>query len=202
MWVIVALASLTAVIILILSLPLSVVLHFNTSDKPKLQIRLVWLLGLVSKKITRGKKKPEAEKKALKGKRKPKKSKLKAATIFKILRTRGLPGQLKRLLGGILRCAEARDLRANFKIGLGDPADTGFLLALIWPAIFFLGSSRFDEIKIQPSFEDEAAFEGYLHGAARLIPIRLVVPLLRFTFSLAALRVIKILILAKWKRKK
>lgn len=165
-------------------------------------MKLIWFFGLVSKKITKRRKKPKEEKRIAEGKRKPKKRKIKARTIFKILRTRGLLGQIKRLLRDILKCLKIRDLRANFRVGLDDPADTGLLLALIGPAIFFLGSSRVHEIRVQPSFEDEAVFEGYLRGAVRLVPIQLVMPLLRFVFSLATLRVVKILVLTKWKRKK
>jgi hypothetical protein len=165
-------------------------------------MRLVWFFSLVSKEITKGKKKPEEKRKVAEGKPKPRKKKIKARTIFKILRIRGLLRQLKRLLQDILRCLKIRDLRVNFRVGLDDPADTGLLFALIGPATFFLGSSRVHEINVQPSFKDEFILEGYLHGAVRLVPIQLVIPFLRFVFSLATLRVVKILVLTKWKRKK
>jgi len=163
-------------------------------------MRLVWLFGLVSKEITKAKKKPEEKERVAKGKRKPRK--IQARTIFKILRTKGLLKQLKRLLRDVLRHLKIRDLRVDFRVGLDDPADTGLLFALIGPATFFLGSSRVHEIKVQPSFEDEAVFEGYLSGALKLVPIQLVIPFLKFTFSLATLRVVKILVVTKWKRKK
>jgi len=163
-------------------------------------MRLVWLFGLVSKEITKVKKKPEEKERVAEGKRKPRK--IQARTIFKILRTKGLLKQLKRLLRDVLRRLKIRDLRVDFRVGLDDPADTGLLFALIGPTIFFLGSSRVHEIRVQPSFEDEAVFEGYLSGALRSVPIQLVVPCLRFVFSLATLRVVKILVLTKWKRTK
>ena len=202
MWVVIALASLAAIIIFVLCIPLNAVLDINIYGRPKFRLRLVWFFGLVSRGITKGRKKPKEEKRIAEGKRKRKKRKIKARTIFKILRTRGLLGQIKRLLRDILKCLKIRDLRADFRVGLDDPADTGLLFALIGPTIFFLGSSRVHEIRVQPSFEDEAVFEGYLHGAVRLVPIQLVMPLLRFVFSLATLRLIKILVLAKWERTK
>ena len=202
MWVVIALASLAAVVTFVLCIPIHTELHLDVYGKPKFRMKLVWLFGLVSKQITKRKKKPEEEAKVAEGKRKPKKGKLKPRTIFKILRTRGLLRQIKNLLRDILRCLKIRDLRVNFTVGLDDPADTGLLFALIGPAIFFLGSSRVHEISVQPSFEDEAVFEGYLHGAVSLVPIQLVIPCLKFTFSLATLRLIKILVLAKWKRRK
>ena len=194
MWVVAALASLAVVIVLVLCIPLDAVLHIDIHGRPKFQIRLAWLFGLVTKEITRAKKKKPKEKK--------RKGRIKARTIFKILRTRGLLEQLRRLLWDILRRLNIRDLRVNFRVGLDDPADTALLFALIGPATFFLGSSRVHEIRIEPSFEDEVVFEGYLHGAVRLVPIQLATPILRFVFSLATIRTVKVLVLTKWKRKK
>jgi len=202
LWVVIALASLAAIIIFVLCIPLNAVLDIDIYGRPKFRLRLVWFFGLVSRGITKGRKKPKEEKRIAEGKRKRKKRKIKARTIFKILRTRGLLGQIKHLLRDILKCLKIRDLRADFRVGLDDPADTGLLFALIGPTIFFLGSSRAHEIRVQPSFEDEAVFEGYLRGAVRLVPAQLVIPFLRFVFSLATLRLIKILVLAKWERTK
>ena len=202
MWVVTTLASLAAVIILVLCIPLDAVLHIDVYGRPKFHMKLVWLFGLVSKEITRTKKKPEEEKGVAEGKQKPRKRKIKVRTIFQILRTKGLLGQLKRLLKDIFKCLKIRELRANFRVGLDDPADTGLLFALIGPVTFFLGSSRVHEVKVQPSFEDEVVFEGYLHGATRLVPIQLAIPCLRFVFSLAAIRTVKGRVGTKWRRKK
>jgi len=202
LWVVATLASLAVVIIFVLCIPLNAVLHIDVYGRPKFQMRLVWFFGLVSKEITKAKKKPEEKERVAEGKRKPGKRKIKARTIFKILRTKGLLEQLKRLLRDVLRHLKIRDLRVDFRVGLDDPADTALLFALIGPATSFLGSSRVHEIRVQPSFEDEAVFEGYLSGALRLVPIQLGIPFLRFVFSLATLRVVKILVVTKWKRKK
>lgn len=197
MWVIIALASLAVAIILVLCVPLETVLSVNVYGKPKFHVRLAWFFGLVNKEITTGREKPGKEKRVAEGKRKTN-----IKTVFQILRTKGLLQQLKRLLKDIFKNLKIRDLRLNFRIGLDDPADTGLLFALIGPAAFFLGSSRVHEIKVEPSFEDRVVFEGYLSGALRLTPIRMVVPLLRFTFSPPAIRIFKKLAVAKWKRTK
>lgn len=202
MWVIATLASLAAVIILVLCIPLDAVLRIDVHGRPKSQVRLVWLFGLVSKEVTKGKKVPEEKRRGAEDKRKPRKRRLKARTIFPLLRTKGLLKQLKRLLLDILKCFKIRDLRVNFRVGLDDPADTGLLFSLISPVTFFLGSSRVHEIRVEPSFEDAFVFEGYLSGALRLVPIQLAIPFLRFVFSLATIRTAKTLVLAKWKRKK
>jgi len=98
--------------------------------------------------------------------------------------------------------AKIRELGANLRIGLDNPADTGLLFALIGPATLFLSPAFPHEIRVQPSFDAEAVFEGHLYGAVRLHPIQLAPPFLRFICSLATIRAIKTLVLTKWKRKK
>ena len=147
-------------------------------------------------------KKAEEKKRVVEAKPKRRKRGVGVGTIFETLRTRGLLRQVSRLLRDVLGCLKIRDLAANFTVGLGDPADTGFLFAFIGPATFFLGSSFPHRIRIQPSFEDEAVCEGYLCGTVRVVPIRMVTPGVRFAFSLPAIRIVKRLVVAKWKRKK
>lgn len=201
MWVIITLASLAVIFILVLSVPLDMALQVSVPGKPRLQVKLVWLFGLVSKKITGRKKPEEKKKKVVKDKEKPRKEKRRFGDLFKILRTRGLLRQVKVLLRDLLGCLKIRDLIADFRVGLGQPADTGLLFALIGPTTSWLSTSFHHQIRVQPSFTDEATFEGHLSGAVRLRPIQLVIPLLKFIFSLATIRVIKKLVLTKWKRK-
>ena len=202
MWVVVALCSLGVLVALVLSMPVNVVLDLDTAARPKFRVRLTWLFGLVSKEVRKREKKPEKKRRVVEGKPKPRRKGTSARTVFELLRTKGLLRQFKHLLKGILRRLRVRDLRADFKVGLENPADTGLLFSLIGPATFLLGSSRVREIRIEPSFADEAVCEGYLHGAVRVQPIQLVAPCLKFVCSLAAIRVVKKLVVSKWKRKK
>ena len=187
-------------IVLILCVPLETVLSLEVYGKPRFRMRMVWLFGLVGKDIKRGKKKTEEKKKEVEGKQK-RRRRISARTIFKILRIKGLLRQLRVLLKDLLRTFRIRDLGADFKVGLGNPADTGFLFNFIGPINFFLSSLFPFPVRVQPSFAGGAGLEGYLHGAVRLQPIQLVMPFLRFTFSLPAIRVIKLLVVSKWKRK-
>ncbi len=201
MWVIaVIIASLAVLLFLILCIPLNMVLHADVYGKPKLQLRISWLFGLVSKEITGEKKKPKEKRKEAGGKKKH--NWRDSGVIFGILRTKGMLRQLKELLQGVFPCFKFKDLVADFKIGLGDPADTGLLFAIIGPATAFLGSSRRHQIRFEPYFGDDAILQGYSHGIARLQPIRLAPPFLKFVFSLMTIRIARVLLLSKWKRKK
>ncbi len=176
-------------------------LHMDVHGRPRFRLRLAWLFGLVSKEIGEGKKKPEERRKASEGKPTLTERRKRVRTVFKILRTRGLLGQLGSLLRDILGQVRIRKLETNLRLGLDNPADTGLLFALVGPAIPFLSLSLPCRISVEPSF-DEAVFEGYFDGGVRLWPIRLVKAFVRFAFSSATVRVVKILVSTKWGRKK
>lgn len=201
MWVLVALSSLAVLIILALCLPLDLLLRLEVYGKPRFRVRLAWLFGLVDKEIRKGKRKARAKRKAVEGQRRPKDRRGRVELVFNILRTKGLLPQLLRLLRNIVSCLHIRDLKADFRVGLDNPADTGFLFAFIGPATLLMNSSFPCRTRVQPDF-GAAVLEGYLCGTVRLQPIQLVTPVIRFVFSSATLRVAKKLMVTKWKRRK
>lgn len=202
MWVIATLAGLAALITLVLCVPVDAVLKLEVSGRPTLRLRLRWFFGLVTREITKGEKRPEEKRGKAEDKRQPRRRWGSARGAFEILRTKGLLRQLKVLVKDVLHCLRIRDFTMDFRVGLDDPADTGLLFAVIGPANLFLGSTFSRHIKLQPSFESETILEGYCYGVVRLRPIQLSVPLLRFIFSMAAIRTVKALVLGKWKRGK
>jgi hypothetical protein len=206
-WVIAAIAGLAALFILVLCVPLGITLRLDVYGRPKLRLKLTWLFGLVGKEVSKGKKKPgkekpEEKKAMVEGRPKTKRRKGEAKLIFNLLRTKGLPRKIINLVTGIFRPLKIRDFGADFRIGLDNPADTGLLFAAIGPAFLLLNSTFPHRIRMQPSFADEAVFEGYLHGTLRLRPIQLIIPVLGLVFSPPAFRVIKTLAWSKWKRKR
>lgn len=207
MWVIAAVAGLAALFILVLCVPLGITLRLDVYGRPKLRLKLTWLFGLVGKEVSKGKKKPgkekpEEKKVMVEGRPKPRRREVGAKLIFNLLRTKGLPRQIKNLVTGLFRAFKIGDFGADFRIGLDNPADTGLLFAAIGPAVLWLSSAFPHRMRMQPSFAGEAVFEGYLHGTLSLRPILLITPVLGFVFSLPAFRVVKTLVRSKWKRKK
>lgn len=191
MWAVVILGSLIVVGALLLCVPLDMSFRLNVYGRPEFRIRLTWLFGLVSKEVKSRKKRVEQKEETVERRGRGKSTR----AIFKILRTKGLPRQLKRLVKDVLNCLKVRELRVNFRVGLDDPADTALVFGPIGLAMLFLEAYSPYEIAVQPSFDGEAVFEGYSYGAVRLRPIQLVVPFTRFAFSLAAIRAVKMLIL-------
>lgn len=198
MWAVVILCSLIVVGALLLCVPLDMSFRLNVYGRPEFRIRLTWLFDLVSKEVKSRKKRAEQKEETVERRGRGKRTR----AIFKILRTKGLPRQLKRLVKDVLNCLKVRELRVNFRVGLDDPADTALVFGPIGLAMLFLEAYSPYEIAVQPSFDGEAVFEGYSYGAVRLRPIQLVVPFTRFVFSLAAIRAVKMLILTKWRKKR
>lgn len=184
MWVVVTLATIAVLFILVLCIPLSIAFHIYVNGISSFRIRLIWLFGLVSKELGKGKKKPEK-------KQKHKERMITARTIFEILQIEGLLKKLKDLIKDVISHLKVSELRGNLKVGLDDPADTALFFGPIYTAVLFLGSFCPHEIAVQPSFDGEAVCEGYLCGAVRLRPIQVVTPLTKFAFSLATVRAVK-----------
>jgi len=102
--------------------------------------------------------------------------------ILSIIRTKGLIGNLKRLLKGLARALWVQHLCAHLQMGFEDPADTGQAAGYLWSAIGYLESLYPLDVKIEPSFY-EVVLEGEGEGTLRIWPLLVVLPLLRFILS-------------------
>ncbi|UCH42729.1 MAG: hypothetical protein JSW16_07960 [Dehalococcoidales bacterium] len=192
MWLIIALAGLVALLLLLLSIPLELVLRLDVGSGTRFNLRLEWLFGLITREMGKGKKKAKSVK--------PKRKKSRRARDFlNLMRTRGLLVQIRTLVTDVLSSLKIRRARADFTVGFDNPADTGLLLAVIGPSLILLPASIRHNILVQPSFEGGAILEGRAQAVVSLLPIRLVIPVLRFIFSLPTLRVIKKVVLPKWR---
>jgi len=193
LWLIITLVSLFVFFLLILSIPLDLALRLDVNGRVRLNLKLVWLFGLAGKKLGTAKKtKPKKDKERKGG----------AIKALNILRTKGLLKQIKVLVTDVFKSFSIRQLRADFRIGFDNPADTGLFFAVIGPGFVFFNPPDRYSINIKPSFEGEAILEGYMQAVIRLLPIRLVFPLLKFVFSFPTLRIIKSMVLTKWKKRK
>jgi hypothetical protein len=200
LWAIAVLVSLAVLITLLLCVPLYLVFHTNIDGKPRFSMRLIWLFGLVSHELRRGKNKPDEEE-TTEHKQKQRDWIWRIRVTFEVLRTKGLLEQFVSLAKRIRRHIKIKELVANLKVGLDNPADTGLLFAFIAPANLLLSYLSPHQIRVEPSFAGETIIEGHIYGAVRVRPIQLAAPLMGFAFSLPTLRAVKKLFSSKWKRK-
>jgi len=87
----------------------------------------------------------------------------------------------------MLRATHARNLFLRLRIGLGDPADTGRLWAIIGPIAAMAQNFRSVAVRIEPEFIDPV-FEIESHGRFRLVPIQFVALTVAFMLSPTMLR--------------
>ena len=151
------------------------------------------MFGLISKRLGGKKKKPKVPRKK---KEKKKGSRFK---FWGMLRTTGLLKQVLLLLKGILSCIHLKKFELQLKLGLDNPADTGFLFGYIYAVRGLLPAKS--GIAINPEFS-EAVIEGHSRGIVTLTPICFVRPVSKFVFSKVSLRVFWGIITGKWKKKK
>ena len=201
MWVVVVLVSLAVLITLFLCIPLDLFFRANIEGRPKFSLRLIWFFGLFTSELRQTRKKSE-EKRVNEYQAKPSDWMQRLRVTFEILQTKGLLKQLRSFIKRIIRQIKVRELTANLKIDLDNPADTGLLFAFIAPLNMAISYFLPNPIKIQPSFTGESFITGYLYGAVRLWPIQLAASLIGLTFSLPTLRAAKKLVSYKWKRKR
>jgi hypothetical protein len=87
----------------------------------------------------------------------------------------------------LLRATHARNLYLRLRIGLGDPADTGRLWAIIGPIAGLAQNLRSAMVRIEPEFMDPV-FEVESRGQFRLLPIQLIALTAAFVLSPTMLR--------------
>lgn len=202
MWFVVVLVSLIVLVILFLCIPIELVLHASTQGTPKFSLKLIWLFGLVSRDLRQAGKKPRQKTESeLSGKSGSDWLK-RIRVTFEILQTKGLLTQLRRFIIRTFRRIQVKELAANLKVDLENPADTGLLFAFVGPINLLINYFLPYPIKIEPSFTGESFLTGYANGVVKVMPIQMAASVIGLALSLPAFRVIKKLVLYKWKRKR
>lgn len=201
MWAAVAIVGLLAAGLFLLWVPLDLTLSLEVAREARLRLRLAWFFGRLAREIGAGQRRPTQPKQKPHARpTAPRRRDI--GTLFEILRVKGILRQVLRLLRDLFRQVKFRHLQVNLRIGLGDPADTGLLFAVIGSATPFLGPALSRQISLQPVFADGAVCQGYLQGALRLRPVSLLPPLGRFIFSPPLFRLGRVLIRRAWRRRK
>lgn len=86
-----------------------------------------------------------------------------------------------RLLSDLAGLVRLERLRVDGRLGLGDPADTGSLYAVLMP-LRFLGPSALSNLRLEPDFE-RTGFRGDADIVASMVPVSLVAPVSRWLWA-------------------
>ncbi len=157
--------------IVLLSIPVDLSFSVSVLRGTEGYVRIGWLFGLIRIPVKLNK--PASATKQSRRNKRPK-AKKKRSTVGPGLLRRGefwrwLQRLLKRLLGRV----EIVQLFIRLRLGLGDPADTGRLWAVMGPVSVLLGSIPQAQVSIEPDFM-EAQLRLESKGQIRLYPIRII----------------------------
>jgi hypothetical protein len=180
---------LLALVIMLLAIPLTVMFSIHRIKHAEGTIRFRWLFGLVRFQLrlpqaTReeSKPKPRAKKKT-----KPRKKKVSTRGVATILKQSAFRQRIYKFIRNMLAATHARNLFVRLRIGLGDPADTGRLWAIIGPIAGLAQNLGSAEVCIEPQFIDPL-LEVESHGQFRLVPIQFIALTTAFILSPTMLR--------------
>lgn len=153
--------------------------------------RFRWLFGLVKFQAQFPDKTKQVRHQKRQSTTKPKKPKPKpknnARGVIALFKQSAFRRHLMTFIKKILRATHAQDLYLKLRIGLGDPADTGMLWAVMGPLSGMMKNVQNTTIEIEPEFID-AVMEVESHGRFRLIPLQFIALVLAFILSPTSIR--------------
>jgi len=182
-------AGLALFLLLLLAIPIDLAFDVEKSSGLKKTVRLHWLFGLVKKEIGAEQGAPGRPKRENGPKRKPKRRRS-SSVAFALLGTRGFPQRVFGFARAVLRAVRVQEMKSEVRVGLSDPAETGWLCAAIWPVMAFAPSNPTFSVRVVPDFYQET-FEAYSRGMVRLYPIELLWLGVKFVCSPTTFRALK-----------
>ncbi|MDH3527239.1 MAG: DUF2953 domain-containing protein [Gammaproteobacteria bacterium] len=160
--------------IALLAVPVTLTYRMSWQQGFQGDVRLRWLFGLVRIRLPASKPEsptPEGEERAQPAGRFERSSREKHP-VFAIVRQKSFRRRVTRFIRDVWHAIHKRDVRLNVRIGLGDPADTGQLWAVVGPVAGILSTAREATVGIVPDFVEET-FELDSRGNLRLIPLQM-----------------------------
>jgi len=159
----------------LLAIPVSLTFHVSWQQDLQNDIRLKWAFGLVRMRIApdrSGESSPEGEKvqqKIARSGRAPGKER----NVFAVIRQKRFRQRIIRFVSDLWHAIHKKNVNLRARIGLGDPADTGQLWAMLGPMAGMLASIQEVSITIEPEFLD-TTIELDGSGSIRIIPLQII----------------------------
>lgn len=158
----------------LLAVPITLTFRMSWQQEFQDEIRLLWLFGLIRIRLPSFKPKPPVQED---GKRAQKTGRLERSSrnrqhVFAVVWQKSFRRRIIRFISDCWHAIHKRDVRLHLRIGLGDPADTGQLWAVVGPVAGILSNAKEASIEIVPEFLDET-FELDSSGNIRLIPLQM-----------------------------
>ena len=163
-------------IVALLAIPVAVAFRASWPETSQNDVRLRWAFGLINIRIPASQRKSRPNK-AKKPRKKPRHSQRSVQrrrnAVVSVARQKQVRRRLTRFASDLWRAIGREDVRLRVCIGLGDPADTGQLWAIMGPVAGILANVQGASIAMQPDFVD-ATFELDGSGSIQIIPLQLI----------------------------
>jgi hypothetical protein len=182
-------------VVVLLAIPIEVNFDINRIEKIHGHVNLRWLFGLARFRIAipTPPKKPKLKRNAVAAKaaagHKQKSAPLK---IFSALKQPAFRRRTYRFIKSLLRATHSHNLQLRIRIGLGDPADTGQLWALLGPVSAIAANLHHANVLIEPEFIN-TTIEFRSQGEFRLVPLEVILLVVAFMLSPPSLKAWRIL---------
>lgn len=101
---------------------------------------------------------------------KPRKNK----NVFAAIRQKAFRQRMIKFISDLWHAVQKENITLRFYVGLGDPADTGLLWAIVGPVSGILTTSQEASIEIVPDFID-TTLKIDSSGTIRIVPLQIIV---------------------------
>lgn len=177
--------------LLLLAVPIGVAFRVEGIEAFNGHIAIRWMFGLVRFKFGM----PGAGKPALAPNAAPKAAKVRVKPdkrngrpqVLALLRQAAFRRRVYRLVADLARAAHLRQLHLRLRLGLGDPADTGRLWAVLGPLNAVAQNLRGADVRIEAEYM-EPVFEFQADGRLLLVPLQFLILAIGFALSPASIR--------------
>lgn len=187
MGVVLVVAGLLGLVLLLLAVPVGVEFRLEGIEPFTGEVGVRWLFGLVRFRIPvpRVGPRPEATPRAARARARPK-ARGRHRNVLAALRQAAFRRRVYRLVRDLVRAVHLRRLRLLMRLGLGDPADTGRLWAVVGP-LNAVARLRNADVRIEPEFVDPV-LEFQADGRLLLVPLRFLILAIAFALSPPTIR--------------
>lgn len=180
-----------AVLLALLAVPVDLAFQLKGIEELQGQFSVQWLFGLLrfrtvipgSRKTAPAPKPKHSEEKPERGRDKRRKR----PDFIAVLKQPAFRQRIYRFVKDVILAAHLQRLHLTLRLGLGDPADTGRLWAVMGPLSAMAENLRNARVRIEPEFMAER-FEFDAGGKMRLIPLQLVMLTVAFALSPPSIR--------------
>jgi hypothetical protein len=200
MWVGIGLGLFLVLVVVLLASPWDFIFYVERRAAWRFRAEVRWLYGSVHFLLPRLKKPVRKPRRKKSGQGKTRGKALSAGQVVEVVTIRGLWRELRRFLTGLFRSLRIHRLSAEWKVGLGDPYQTGLLWAFLGPLSAFASSSGWPLVLVPEFDSTEPELTGMARGTLSLYTLKIIGAALRLGLSRPAFRVYRVLARKEGKR--